>query len=217
MKITTEGLQRFVGGQIEPQNTREGYIYRGEIAEIKVTEGKPFGDRPADECGNLEVRLHWMARMMKGKWVADGSVAYSASLITYGVSDIGDGRIFLSSPITGENVTLFPKGRSRLEPETVNGLRRVGDKWVFDTPPKKPKHPWKLMGYDAFEDAGEESFYPLDGEYVSETDAHEAAKRRLAELEQTQPAASSGGQAYRGIQDRVYIVDPDGNRTRFTI
>jgi hypothetical protein len=72
------------------------------------------------------------------------------------------------------------------------------------------------MGYDTFE--GEH--YPLDGEghdgktYLPEYPAYEAALEdaqfRLAYLEQTQPAASSGGQGFDGIQDRVYIIHPDG-------
>ena len=39
------------------------------------------------------------------------------------------------------------------------------------------------------------------------------ALKRLADLERTQPAASSGGQAPGGIQDRVYIVHPDGRKS----
>lgn len=83
---------------------------------------------------------------------------------------------------------------------------------------------WKLAGYDAFD--GE--WYPLgeytkadgstiDGlkpEYATEAEARADATKRLAELERTQPAASSGGQAMGGIQDRVYLVHPGGRRER---
>lgn len=67
---------------------------------------------------------------------------------------------------------------------------------------------WKLQGYDTF--AGED--YPLKGEFATEAEAIEAAKARLAELERDQPSASSGGQD--GIQDRVYIIRPDGTSFR---
>lgn len=69
---------------------------------------------------------------------------------------------------------------------------------------------WRLEGYDTF---GGES-YALAGAYASEAEAREAARRRLAELERLQPTASSGGQS--GIQDRVYILAPSGERIRVT-
>ena len=68
---------------------------------------------------------------------------------------------------------------------------------------------WKLVGYDTF--AGEH--YPLGGEYDCQAAAVEAARACLAENERDQPTASSGGQD--GIQDRVYIVSPDGKWYRF--
>ncbi len=64
---------------------------------------------------------------------------------------------------------------------------------------------WRLLGYDTF--SSEE--YPLEGEYDTETDAIAAARARLAELEETQPSESSGGQD--GIQDRVFVIRPDGS------
>jgi len=70
---------------------------------------------------------------------------------------------------------------------------------------------WRLLGLDAFDPDAEMC---LLGEYETETAALEAAYKRLEELEQTQPSSSSGGQAPRGIQDRVYIEDPQGNVKR---
>lgn len=84
---------------------------------------------------------------------------------------------------------------------------------------------WKLAGYDAFS----EEDYPLgdvnvvdgrstlDGmkpEYASPQEALLDAQRRLEDLERTQPTASSGGQGTYSIQDRVYLVHPDGRRER---
>ena len=85
---------------------------------------------------------------------------------------------------------------------------------------------WKLEGYDTFD--GES--YPLgdiklasggtiDGmqpSYPSYEAAAADALKRLAHLERTQPAVSSGGQGPGGIQDHVYIVHPDGRRERVT-
>lgn len=84
---------------------------------------------------------------------------------------------------------------------------------------------WQLEGYDAFD--GEP--YPLGTAIGLNGDAHDGmkpsyetyeaaasdARKRLAGLERTQPAASSGGQDPHGIQDRVYIIHPDGRRERF--
>ena len=68
---------------------------------------------------------------------------------------------------------------------------------------------WTLEGWDTFS----REDYPLPGEYDSEVKAREAAAVRLIELEKTQPTASSGGQ--RGIQDRVFIIGPTGERTLY--
>lgn len=71
---------------------------------------------------------------------------------------------------------------------------------------------WRLEGYDTFD----RHYYPIPGHHASEAEAEEAARRRLAELETTQPASQSGGQGRFGIQDRVYIIAPDGSGRRFT-
>ncbi len=67
---------------------------------------------------------------------------------------------------------------------------------------------WELEGYDTFS----EEYYPLDGEYPDEASAEKAAQARLEELEKSQPSTQSGGQG--GIQDRVYVVKPNGARYR---
>jgi tetratricopeptide (TPR) repeat protein len=69
---------------------------------------------------------------------------------------------------------------------------------------------WKLIGFDTFESA----WYELEGDYANESQALEAAQARLRYLEETQPSATSGGQADEGIQDRVYVVCPDRSRYR---
>ena len=71
-----------------------------------------------------------------------------------------------------------------------------------------PGRSWKLQGYDTFSDED----YPLPGEYETEEQAIAAAEERLDHLETTQPSRTSGGQD--GIQDRVYVIRPDGTRFR---
>lgn len=68
---------------------------------------------------------------------------------------------------------------------------------------------WKIEGWDTF---SAES-YPLEGEYKDEETAREAARLRLIDLEKTQPIESSGGQD--GIQDRIFVIGPDGSGYRF--
>jgi hypothetical protein len=67
---------------------------------------------------------------------------------------------------------------------------------------------WRLEGWDTF--AGHP--YPIPGRYRSRGRAEAAARRRLAELERTQPSAVSGGPD--GVQDHVYVVGPAGERFR---
>lgn len=71
---------------------------------------------------------------------------------------------------------------------------------------------WTLRGYDTF--AGE--WYDLPGRFSSETAARKAARKALKKLEKMQPSRYSGGQEPGGIQDRVYIVGPDGSVWRYT-
>jgi hypothetical protein len=73
-----------------------------------------------------------------------------------------------------------------------------------------------LVGYDTFSAEyyrlGDSRFDGMQPSYATRDAALEDARKRLAELERTQPSASSGGQS--GIQDRVYIVHPDGYEER---
>ena len=64
-----------------------------------------------------------------------------------------------------------------------------------------------LQGKDGFDPDAD--YYPIS-EHESLREAQKAAHQRLAELQHEQPGI--GGQA--GIQDRVYIVHPDGHRER---
>jgi len=107
-------VDSYVGGQMEIQNQVEEYLYRGEIERIAV------------EDNELRVRFAWVAKgegypQLK-KWIKDDGLDYAVSLEICRVSDIGDGRICLRSPITHELAVLFPKDGSKLDPSTVEGL-----------------------------------------------------------------------------------------------
>ncbi len=72
---------------------------------------------------------------------------------------------------------------------------------------------WILEGEDTF--ASE--LYPIPGEHNSQEEAEAAAAVKMTEIEALQPSTSSGGQALDGIQDRIYIVRPDGSKYRYML
>ncbi|HEY5446680.1 MAG TPA: hypothetical protein VIJ87_19920, partial [Pyrinomonadaceae bacterium] len=92
-----------------------------------------------------------------------------------------------------------------------NGIGRLAPKKKEKepAPSKKKKAVFKLLGYDTFSN----EWYNLE-EFSTEKKAREAGIKRLEELAISQPASSSGGQTSGGIQDRVFIEFPDGNRYR---
>lgn len=70
---------------------------------------------------------------------------------------------------------------------------------------------WKIRGHDTFSNEP----YSLPGEWTDEDGALLGARERLQELERTQPASETGGQDENGIQDKVYIIRPDGTEYPF--
>ncbi len=114
MELSNEILAPFKGGQLEIQNKGEGYVYRGEIADVAV------------EDGAVKVRFAWVGRgdgfPPTGRWVKAERLVYEASLEIYTASDHGDGRITISSSIVGEMAVFFPPGGGRLDPSRVEGL-----------------------------------------------------------------------------------------------
>ena len=72
------------------------------------------------------------------------------------------------------------------------------------------KERWDVEGYDTF---SRESYSVKTG-LTSYNAALECAKQKLLQIERTQPRASSGGPDAFGIQDRVFIVHPDGKKDR---
>jgi hypothetical protein len=116
MELTEIILALYKGGQAEIQNEDEGYLCRGEIDDISVGGG------------NLTIRFAWCARgegfpSLPRRWVNEADMSgYVASLRMYMVSDIGNGRIMLQSPVLGERTVLFPPDGSKLDPSKVEGL-----------------------------------------------------------------------------------------------
>ena len=74
------------------------------------------------------------------------------------------------------------------------------------------KGTWGVDGYDTFE--GGDAYYSVKTGLASEAEARAAASEYLQKLERHQPSEHSGGQGPMGIQDRVFIVRPDGSRER---
>ncbi len=124
MKLTTQAVARFRGGQMEIQNQEEGYLYRGEVETIAVVDNA------------LRVKFAWLAKgegfpPIPKRWVKDDQLDYTASLEIYSASDIGssggevggDSRIRLSSFTVGETVVLYPPNGSKLDRAKVEGLQ----------------------------------------------------------------------------------------------
>lgn len=113
MELNAEVLARHKGGQLEIQNPRDGYIYRGEIDEATL------------EDGDVKVKFKWCAKgndFPPTSWVKEEMPEYSASLMIYQVSEIGDGRLAIASFVTHELAIFFLPGGSALDPARVEGL-----------------------------------------------------------------------------------------------
>lgn len=118
MKLTTEMLQKYVGGQLEIQNPAEDYLYRGEIAAVEV-----IADHEDKEHKTLKVKLAWSAKMGEdGLWHSDNNLDYAVSLLIYFPSDVGGNRISLNCPYNGERATFFPPDGTKLDRSEVLGL-----------------------------------------------------------------------------------------------
>jgi len=138
MQLTTQTVAPYKGGQIEIQNAGEGYLFRGEVADIVVEENE------------LRVKLSWLAKgdglPFPSRWIKDDPRDYAASLEIYSASNIGPSgdetggsdRICLNSAIIGEIVVLFPPDGSKLDPAKVEGLQLAQEKPV--PAPKKKFH-----------------------------------------------------------------------------
>ena len=113
--INTAIVRDFIGGQLEAQNWREGYVFGGEIADAYVQDNI------------LTLILAWSAigrnfPLVK-ELVSDDRRDYTASLDTFEASPGDCGVICLDARKTlGEITRLFPKNRRQIDPSQVEGL-----------------------------------------------------------------------------------------------
>jgi hypothetical protein len=98
-------VKDYIGGQMEVRNPVEEYFFRGEIETI-FAKGEGYPPFPK-------------------RWVKSDRLDYEAKLGIYQISDIGDGRIALLSPVSNETVVLFPPNGSKLDPSKVEGLEGI--------------------------------------------------------------------------------------------
>ncbi len=122
MNPTTQSFARFVGGQIEIQDVREGHLYRGEIASITI------------ENGHICFKFAWLARCVdplavQKEWINEEKLDHEASLIVCTFNDIGpsstggDNQVCISAGMGVEIFVLYPPNGSKLDPARVEGLR----------------------------------------------------------------------------------------------
>lgn len=139
MKLTTELLAPYIGGQIEIQNRNESYLYRGEIDTAEVS----------GSC--LQVTLKWLALgvdfpPIPSKWVVSSTKNYAVDLNSSAVSNIassgeeigGGDRICINThPAIGELIVLYPANGSKLDPAKIEGLTLAPQAIGID-PPETP-------------------------------------------------------------------------------
>jgi hypothetical protein len=114
-------LRPYVGGQAEIQNPIVGLLCRGQIktAEVREEPGLP---------PTLYLTFDWIAQGVDyppspSRWIRQPSPRpYNTFLDAYTIQNIGPSpdypgldRLFLSSQLTDEVITLFPKGGSKLQ------------------------------------------------------------------------------------------------------
>jgi hypothetical protein len=134
-----EQLLKFVGGEIEMVNRREGYRYRARIATLKI-----------DDQGDLVLTFSWAAQAVDekgersysptGGWVEEPNLDYRFSMFLEPAPDMGQpdwvlfvgigpthgGGVVLRVLFYDETPILFPPGVSQLDPTQV--------RWLADGP-----------------------------------------------------------------------------------
>ena len=111
MNLTDESLQKYVGGQLEIQNPKERYIYRGEVSEVSIV----------NEI--LRVKFSWLTKAEEFpspvRWTDIERKLYEVSLLIANSLDIGEGRVAISTGVIhNELLIFFPPDGSKPEPTT---------------------------------------------------------------------------------------------------
>ncbi len=116
LTITADFLQRFVGGQLEYENTMGHYRFRGEIERVWIEGSKN---------ATMYVLLKWLAEMGEdSRWHgAVDTLDYSVGLAETSFSEADDSTVHYVSTLIQEKGTFFPPEGSRLDPLEVEGLQ----------------------------------------------------------------------------------------------
>ena len=120
-RLTTETLQRYVGGQLEIRNyvrtLAEPYLYCGEVATIVV------------ENNTLYVKFAWVARnvgltlpLLTSRWVKHDNLSYAVDLRLYRANRVGEGPLALTSRALSEIALFHLPNDRQLDPSNVEGL-----------------------------------------------------------------------------------------------
>lgn len=119
MKLTTQLLLAFVGGQMEIVHPLSNYHYIGQLREAVVN----------DERYDLQVTFEWLAQgvgeVPHRMYVAVNiwPAIWRRNLAPFTVLDIGADGLRLSSSVGQESVFFFPRGYHRnINPSMVEGL-----------------------------------------------------------------------------------------------
>jgi len=87
---------KYVGGDLEIQNTVEEYMFRGRIKSAKITYEN-----------ELLVVFDRFVKMKDGGWEKENMRPYAVNLLTVNVSDIGDDRIALNTGFVSNELCVF--------------------------------------------------------------------------------------------------------------
>ena len=112
MHLTLEVLERFIDGQLEIQNPKEGLVKRGEIESVTVYR---------EDC--FRVTFKWLAQMGDDSlWHAhdDRELVFPANEMLG--NEVGD-RVAFRILNTPENGIFFPPEERSLDPSKVEGLK----------------------------------------------------------------------------------------------
>lgn len=95
---------KYVGGDFEIQGTGENhYLYRGKIKSIEITDDN-----------DLKVEFDIFLQFFN-KWELEDNKPYAISLIFSSISDVGDDRLVIVSPLFNEMGTLFIADKTKMD------------------------------------------------------------------------------------------------------
>lgn len=124
MQLTEEILAPYIGGQLEVQSAKGGYLFRGEVENIFLKDIELF------------VHFAWLVKdenfpPATGDWKRErlkNRLQYAVNLKIYSARDLGpseqggDARLGLFSAVTGETAVFFPPNGSKLDLSKIQGF-----------------------------------------------------------------------------------------------